>query len=106
MSRIEIINDHLKEDPNDSFLRFALAQEFTKENMIHKAIVLYRQLIIDDPGYIGTYYHLGKLLEETEEVDEAIKIYLQGINEAKKIQDWHSISELNGAKTNIEMGLI
>lgn len=38
-----------------------------------------------------------------EEPDLALEAYTAGINVAKKIPDFHALSELNNAKLNLEM---
>lgn len=62
-------------------------------------------MVAIDPDYVGTYYHLGKLYEEIEEGEKALEIYQKGIEIAKKIKDQHALSELMGAKMNLEMEL-
>jgi hypothetical protein len=57
----------------------------------------------NDPGYVGMYYHLGKLYEKMGEPELALEAYTAGINVAKKIPDFHALSELNNAKLNLEM---
>jgi lipopolysaccharide biosynthesis regulator YciM len=45
---------------------------------------------------VGSYYHLGKLLERIGEMDKAIKIYEKGMEEAKKAGDEKNYGELRG----------
>jgi hypothetical protein len=52
---------------------------------------------------VGMYYHLAKLYEKLENVDLAIQTYTEGINVAKRLSDFHALSELNSAKMNLEM---
>jgi lipopolysaccharide biosynthesis regulator YciM len=51
---------------------------------------------------VGSYYHLGKLLERVGDFDKAIRIYRRGMEEAKRSGDHHSYSELQGALEDIE----
>ena len=48
-------------------------------------------------GYIGSYYHLAKLLERNDKTEEAIAVYEKGMEEAKKAGDNHAFGELRGA---------
>jgi hypothetical protein len=50
-----------------------------------------------DPGYVGSYYHLGKLMERKGDTDAAIKWYEMGMEEAKKTGENHAYGELRGA---------
>ena len=53
--------------------------------------------LTNDPAYVATYYHLGKLLERVGDKENATRIYEQGMEQAKAAKDMHSYSELQGA---------
>jgi Tfp pilus assembly protein PilF len=61
------------------------------------ARLLFESVLERDPGYIGSYYHLAKLLERIELNEQAIKVYEKGMEEAKRSDDNHSLSELRSA---------
>lgn len=97
MERIDKIKMMLAENPVDSFLQHALALEYIKLGNDKEASLLFKTVLKREPGYIGSYYHLAKLLERTGQNDEAIKIYEKGMEEAKKAGEHHSLSELRSA---------
>ena len=97
MDRIERIKEMLKENPKDSFLCHALALEYIKLGNDGDARRLFESIVENEPNYIGTYYHLAKLLERIGETDAAIKVYEKGMEESKKAGDDHSLSELKSA---------
>jgi Tfp pilus assembly protein PilF len=97
MDRVEKIKEMLKENPADSFLCHALALEYIKLGNDTNARKLFETILENEPGYIGSYYHLAKLLERIGETDEAIKVYEKGMDQAKKVGDNHSLSELRSA---------
>ena len=97
MDRIEKIREMLKENPADSFLCHALALEYIKLGNDNDARKLFESVLEKEPGYIGSYYHLAKLLERIGETNEAIRVYEKGMEEAKKAGDNHSLSELRSA---------
>jgi Tfp pilus assembly protein PilF len=97
MERIEKLKEFLKSTPGDSFLKHALALEYIKLEDDEKAKILFQEILQRDPGYIGSYYHLGKLFERTGAQEEAIETYEKGMQEAKKAGDNHSYNELQGA---------
>jgi tetratricopeptide (TPR) repeat protein len=97
MDRVEKIKQMLIENPNDSFLCHALALEYIKSGNDYDAKQLFESLLNKEPGYIGSYYHLAKLLERIGETNEAIRVYEKGMEEARKAGDNHSLSELRSA---------
>jgi len=94
MTRIEQLDNFLKESPNDCFLKHALAMEFLKIDDIGKAKKLLEENLHFDPKYIATYYHLGQLLEKLSLPEEAKAVYQAGMEIAKDIGDQHAFGEL------------
>lgn len=97
MDRIEKLKEFLKTSPADSFLQHALALEYIKLGNDEEARLLFEQILNREPGYIGSYYHLGKLLERNKDEEGAVKVYEKGMEEAKKVGDSHAFGELRGA---------
>src|ERR1035437_564366 len=97
MSRIEKLKEYLEKEQKDSFLQHALALEYIKVGNDDEARKLFVEILLREPTYLGSYYHLAKLLERTGETDKAIKIYEQGVQHAKMAGDNHSYNELQAA---------
>ncbi|NCI46874.1 tetratricopeptide repeat protein [Sediminibacterium sp. WSJ-3] len=97
MDKIARIQEFLKDNPKDNFLRHALALEYLKLGEDAEARGLFEAVLADSPEYVGSYYHLAKLLEKLEERDAAIACYEKGMSEAKKAGDNHSYNELQAA---------
>ena len=97
MDRVEKLMEMLQANPKDSFLCHALALEYIKIGNDGDARRLFESILDHEPGYIGSYYHLAKLLERVGETDAAIRVYEKGMEEAKKVGDDHSLSELRSA---------
>ncbi|MGN6353837.1 MAG: tetratricopeptide repeat protein [Parafilimonas sp.] len=97
MNRIEKLQELLQQMPGDSFLRHALALEYIKLDNDKDARVLFETILKDEPGYVGSYYHLGKLLERTGETSQAIEWYEKGMQQAKAANDQHAYNELQAA---------
>jgi len=97
MNRIEQLNEFLKTNPKDNFIRHALALEYIKIGEDLKARILFEEILFDSPDYIGSYYHLAKLLEKLEHTDLAIEWYEKGMQAAKAAKDNHAYSELQAA---------
>ncbi|MGI8634963.1 MAG: tetratricopeptide repeat protein, partial [Segetibacter sp.] len=90
MDRINKLREYLKTAPNDSFLRHALALEYIKIGNDDEARKLFESILNDDPKYVGSYYHLARLLERVGENELAIKWYERGMETAKEAGDQHS----------------
>jgi Tfp pilus assembly protein PilF len=97
MDRIEKLKEYLKKEQKDSFLQHALALEYIKAGNDEEARKLFVDILLREPTYIGSYYHLAKLLERTAETEKAIKIYEKGMQEANRAGDNHSYNELQAA---------
>jgi tetratricopeptide (TPR) repeat protein len=95
--RIEKIKGFLVATPADPFLHHALALEYVKAGDEDNARRHFGINLESIPGYVATYYHLGKLLERTGDKEGAMKIYESGMEQAKAAKDMHSYSELQNA---------
>jgi predicted Zn-dependent protease len=102
MNRIDKLKEFLQATPKDSFLQHALALEYIKEDNDIEAKNLFEAILKREPNYVGSYYHLGKLLERNNNFAEAINIYKNGMVEAKASKDNHSYNELMGALEDLE----
>jgi Tfp pilus assembly protein PilF len=97
MERIEKLKEFLKITPGDNFVQHALALEYIKAGDDEAGRRLFEEILQREPGYIGSYYHLAKLLERNNETDAAIKWYERGMEESKKTGDNHAYNELKSA---------
>jgi len=103
MSRLDQLLVFLAEDPNDSFIQFALAAEYAKLGNREEAVRTFEKLRKTDPAYVGLYFHLGKNLEELNRTEQALSVYREGIAVAAKLSDFHARSELQSALLEAEM---
>ena len=91
----------LKNTPGDNFLRHALALEYVKAGNDLAAKEVFEQLLNEFPDYVGSYYHLAKLLERNGDNAGAIEWYNKGMLTAKKLNDRHAYNELQNACEDI-----
>lgn len=97
IDRLQALLQFFEEDPDDSFTRFALAQEYQKRGDVEEALRFYEDLIEQEPDYVGTYYHLGKLYEQMGRSEDAIAIFEQGVAVAQDQRDVKARAELQDA---------
>jgi Tfp pilus assembly protein PilF len=97
MEKIEKLKTFLNNSPEDPFLKHALALEYIKLGNESLARQLFLEILNRDPAYIGTYYHLGRLLERAGEIENARSWYEKGMVAAKNAGDLHVYNELQAA---------
>ena len=95
--RLASLQELLAESPNDAFILFAIAKEYSINGDPNRAKSYYLRLKEAHPEYIGLYYHLGKLEQQSGSPQEAIRIFEEGMRVAKSIGDQHAWSELSAA---------
>lgn len=100
-NRIEQLIEFLKASPQDAFLRHALALEFVKLGDEVQAEQYFQANLKEQPDYVATYYHLGKLLERTARITDAIEMYERGMAVALVAKDRHTYSELQSAQEDL-----
>ena len=103
MDRITKLKEFLAQHPSDNFLRHALALEYIKINETAEAKTLFLSILTESPDYIGSYYHLAKLLEQLGEREAAIEWYEKGMASAKTAKDQHAYNELQAAYEDLTM---
>ena len=97
MDRIERLKEFLQSSPQDCFVKHALALEYIKIGDDAYARLLFEEILQTNENYIGSYYHLAKLLERQGMIEEAILVYEKGMQRAKVKGEQHALSELRSA---------
>ena len=103
LDKIRRLARYVNRNPEDSFSKFALALELLKNNQPEKALVLFESVYQNDPDYLGTYFHLGKLYRQLERLRDAQRCYREGIELADRQQDRRTESELQEALLELEL---
>ncbi len=96
-NKIEELLGFLAEEPDDSFVKYALALEYVKAGHFDAALLYLNAVVERDENYLAAYYQLGKLLERTGDPVKAESIYLKGISIARVQSKKHTLSELTQA---------
>jgi Tfp pilus assembly protein PilF len=97
MDRIAKLKEFIAGNPSDSFVQHALALEYVKLGDDQQAKKIFEGLLRQNENYIGSYYHLAKLLERMNQNDEALRWYEKGMQKAKEAGDLHAFNELMAA---------
>ncbi len=96
-TRRELLEEFVAADPNDSFSRYALALELTKEKRQIEAVAQFQEVIARDPNYVAAYYHLGHLLMHLGQVEDARSVWRRGIDAANAAGDAKTGKEIQEA---------
>lgn len=97
MDRIEKLKEFLRADPHDPFVQHALAMEYIKAGDEGAARQLLEAVLNRDPGAVGSYYQLGKLLERAGETTLAMQWYEKGMAAARAAGEQRAYRELQTA---------
>ena len=97
MSRLEVLQSMVAQNPKDSFSRYGLAMEYANTGSLDKAVEEYDSLLEFNPDYAAAYYHGGQALEKLGRLDDARRMYQRGLEATRRIGDGHTHSELQAA---------
>jgi tetratricopeptide (TPR) repeat protein len=101
-NRIDLLKAYIEEDPEDPFNIYVLALEYVKSGMHAEALEQFENLQASHSNYLPLYYQFGQLLEQSNQYQEAIKIYNLGENLAKKQSNIKTLNELRSARELLE----
>jgi len=102
VDRLTALLKYHSEDPGDAFTRFALALEYLKAGHEEAALETFESLVVEQPDYVGTYYHLGALYLRRGRIESALSTYRTGVRVAERLRDLHARSELQAALLEAE----
>ena len=97
-----MLEQFIAEDPNNLFSRYALALEIEKEGRDPEAIGHLQEAISRDPNFVAAYYHFGRMLARTGQVEEARAVYQRGLEAAGAAGDQRTCSEIQEALNLLE----
>jgi tetratricopeptide (TPR) repeat protein len=97
LSRIDMILEMLKNEPNDVFLNYTLGLEHLAELNVSDAELQFKIALRLNPNYIAAYYQLGKLYESILKNQEALHYFKLGLEKAKLQKNNKAINEFGEA---------
>ena len=95
MSRLEKIRALLQADPQDTFLRYALAMELKSTNQYDESRQVFEDLMRGSPPHVPSFFMCGQMFVEQELVNDARSVLRVGIEEARKQGDSHAAGEMS-----------
>jgi predicted Zn-dependent protease len=92
--RMAMLQEFLKENPNDSFARYGLALEYVKAGSVDTALQEFKTLLEKNPDYTAGYQMAGQTLASAGRTEEAVKMLSEGIACARRTGNNHALSEM------------
>jgi hypothetical protein len=95
MSRREQIESMLADNPQDTFLRYALAMELANDDdESQRCLELHHGLMQNEIPYVPSFFMAGQQYARLDRIDEAKDILSQGIAHAETQGDLHAAAEM------------
>jgi Flp pilus assembly protein TadD len=95
--RLEILKTMLVARPQDKLARYGLAMEYKNLGQYGLAVEEFRALLAAHPDYAAAYFHGGQTLEKAGRLEEARRMYEEGIAVTTRSGDAHTRAELQAA---------
>jgi len=95
-TRKQQLEELLADDPNDAFLRYAMAMECAGEGKDDDALRCFQRMFADKLDYVPAYLQAGQVLMRLDRLDEARATFKDGITLAQRLGDAHSAGEMEG----------
>jgi Tfp pilus assembly protein PilF len=96
-TRIEALRTILKASPDNTFVRYGLAQEHVKAGDDAAALDEFSRILEIDASYQAAYYHAGTAYQRLGRMDEARAVFERGVEVSIANGDLHARGELEAA---------
>jgi predicted Zn-dependent protease len=93
-TRQQKLAEFLARNPNDTFSRYGIALECTKQGDLATADSHFRILLQNHPDYVPAYQMYAQLLVQQERINEAKRVLTIGMAAATRQGNHHAHSEM------------
>ncbi len=94
MDRIAALNDILTQNPNDTFARYGLAMEYSKQGDLDRSLAEFAILLKSNPDYTPGYFMAAQTLTRAARIADAKTMLADGIASARRTGNLHAQSEM------------
>ena len=98
--RINELKKLLQDDPEDTFLHYALGLEYIKKGDPELALERFEILLNKYPEYLPVYYQAAQLYLENGDYQKAQNTFENGMVLARRLQEMKTYQELANAYNN------
>jgi Tfp pilus assembly protein PilF len=96
MDRIAALKELLAANPTDAFAHYGLAMEYAKAGDVAGALAEFNTILQHNPEYVPAYQMAGQMLMSAGRIEEARKMFENGIATARRSGNQHAASEMQG----------
>lgn len=97
-----MVKDLPANDPSAVMIWYGLANEYTKLSQWPEAVDALRHVLQLNPDYTAAYQMLGSALVNTGAVEEARRIWAQGVEAANRTGAWKARQHMEGLLAGTE----
>src|SRR5277367_3959084 len=90
MDRIAALNDVLTQNPNDTFARYGLAMEYSKQGDLDRSLAEFSILLKSSPDYTPGYFMAAQTLARADRIAEARTMLADRISSARRTGNVHA----------------
>ncbi|MFZ0297712.1 MAG: hypothetical protein WAM13_05130 [Candidatus Sulfotelmatobacter sp.] len=101
MDRIAALNEVLTQNPNDTFARYGLAMEYSKQGDLDRSLAEFAILLKASPDYTPGYFMAAQTLARADRITEAKTMLTDGIASARRTGNLHAQSEMEAMLTEL-----
>ena len=94
MPSVQQIEAMLSDNPEDTFLLYALAMELDNEGQHDRSLSIFEKLMNQSPPYVPAFFMSSQQLVRLDRIDEAKTFLDSGIEQAKRQNDGHAAAEM------------
>ena len=94
MDRIAALNDILTQNPSDSFARYGLAMEYSRQGHLDRSLAEFSILLKNAPDYTPGYFMAAQTLARAGRIADAKAMLGDGIASARRTGNLHALGEM------------
>src|ERR1700678_279797 len=94
MDRIAALNDVLTQNPNDTFARYGLAMEYSKQGDLDRALAEFSILLKASPDYTPGYFMAAQTLARADRIADPKPMLPDAIPSPRRTGNLHAQGEM------------
>jgi len=94
MDIIKNLETLIAKGQDSALIRYSLGNEYRREKKFTNAITHLARAVEQDPDYSAAWKLYGKVLTENNQINDAIRVFEQGITVAEKKGDIQAVKEM------------